>query len=51
MSVEGISMNVSAEPRVLVLGLAIAAAVGLLAGLVPGLQASRREIAASFRAV
>lgn len=51
MSVEGISMNVVADARVLGIGLAISAGVGVLAGMVPGLQASRREIAASFRAV
>ena len=51
MSVEGTSMNISADPKVLAIGLGISAAVGVLAGLAPGLQASRREIAASFRAV
>jgi putative ABC transport system permease protein len=51
MSMEGTSMNISADPRVLAIGLAFAAGVGVLAGLVPGLQASRREIATSFRAV
>jgi putative ABC transport system permease protein len=51
MSVEGTSMNISADPKVLAVGLAVSAGVGILAGLVPGLQASRREIAASFRAV
>jgi putative ABC transport system permease protein len=51
MSVEGISMNVVADAGVLGIGLAISAGVGVLAGMVPGLQASRREIAASFRAV
>lgn len=51
MSVEGTSMNVGADPAVIGLGLAVAAGVGVLAGLVPAFQASRREIAASFRAV
>jgi putative ABC transport system permease protein len=51
MSVEGISMNVVADAGVLGIGLAISAGVGVLAGMVPGFQASRREIAASFRAV
>jgi putative ABC transport system permease protein len=51
MSVEGTSMNVTADLRVLTIGLLISGGVGVLAGLVPGLQASRREIAASFRAV
>jgi putative ABC transport system permease protein len=51
MSVEGTSMNVHADPAVIALGLVVAAGVGVLAGLVPAFQASRREIAASFRAV
>lgn len=51
LSVEGTSMNVRADPAMIVLGLAVAAGVGVLAGLVPAFQASRREIAASFRAV
>jgi putative ABC transport system permease protein len=51
MSVEGTSMNIGVSPRALAMGLAVSAAVGMLAGLVPGVQASRREIAASFRAV
>ncbi len=51
MSVEGTSINVAADPGVIGLGLVVAAVVGVLAGLVPAFQASRREIAASFRAV
>lgn len=51
LSVEGTSMNVAADPVVIALGLSVAAGVGVLAGLVPAFQASRREIAASFRAV
>lgn len=51
MTVEGISMNVSASPGVTVVGLAIAAGLGVLAGLVPAWLASRREIAQCFRAV
>lgn len=51
LSVEGTSLNVSADPTVSGVGLAISAGVGILAGLVPAFQASRREIAASFRAV
>ncbi len=51
LSVEGISMNVSADPRVLAVGLLISAGVGIVAGLVPGWQVARREIAGSFRAV
>jgi putative ABC transport system permease protein len=51
LSVQGTNLNVTADPAVIALGLAVAAIVGILAGLVPALQASRREIAASFRAV
>jgi putative ABC transport system permease protein len=51
LTVEGTSMSVHSDASVLAFGLAISAGVGILAGLVPGFQASRREIAASFRAV
>ena len=51
LTVEGTSMNVRADPNILALGLALSAGVGVVAGLVPAFQASRREIAASFRAV
>ncbi len=51
MSVEGTSMNIGADMATVGWGLAAAAVVGILAGLVPAFQASRREIAASFRAV
>lgn len=51
LSVEGNSMQVAADPAILVIGLAASASLGALAGLVPALQASRREIAACFRAV
>ncbi|MCC6322253.1 MAG: ABC transporter permease [Phycisphaerales bacterium] len=51
ISAEGLSVNVSASPRVILTGLAIAAGVGILAGLAPAWQAGRREIAQCFRAV
>jgi len=51
LSVESHSVSVSASPGVFVWGVAIAAAVGVLAGLVPAWQAGRREIVACFRAV
>jgi putative ABC transport system permease protein len=51
MTMEGASIGINASPTVVGLGLAISASVGILGGLVPGLQASRRQIAASFRAV
>lgn len=51
ISTEGLSVNVSADPMLMVTGLVIAAAVGVLAGLVPAIQAGRRPIAQCFRAV
>lgn len=51
LSTEGLSINVTPDARVIVLGLAISAGVGVLAGLVPAWQAGRREIASCFRAV
>ncbi len=41
----------AADPIVVVVGLTMSVALGVLAGLVPAWQASRREIAACFRAV
>ncbi len=51
ISAEGMSVNVTADARVMLTGLAVAASVGVLAGLVPAWQASRREIAQCFRAI
>jgi putative ABC transport system permease protein len=51
LSVEGQSIPITASPRLLVTGLAICGSIGVLAGLVPAMQASRREIASCFRAV
>jgi ABC-type antimicrobial peptide transport system permease subunit len=51
LSNEGQSVNIAADWSVVVLGLLLAAGVGVVAGLVPAWQASRREIAACFRAV
>lgn len=51
ISTEGLSVHVTADLPVVLTGLAIAAGVGILAGLVPAWQASRREIAHCFRAV
>jgi putative ABC transport system permease protein len=51
LSTEGFSVNVSADAGVVLLGLTIAGGVGVVAGLVPAWQASRREIAHCFRAV
>jgi ABC-type antimicrobial peptide transport system permease subunit len=41
----------SAGPGVVLIGLALSIALGVVAGLVPAIQASRREITACFRAV
>jgi ABC-type antimicrobial peptide transport system permease subunit len=51
LSNEGQSLNITSDWNVVFTGLAIAAAVGIVAGLVPAWQASRREIAHCFRAV
>ena len=51
LSVEGQSIVISAGPRLLGTGLLVCGLLGVLAGLVPAIQASRREIAACFRAV
>lgn len=51
LSQEGLSITVAASWTVLAAGLAISAAVGVVAGLVPAIRAGRREIAACFRAV
>lgn len=51
LSTEGTSIPIEAGPMVIALGLAVCVALGVLAGLVPAWQASRREIAACFRAV
>ena len=49
LSVEGQSIPIVAGPRQIILGLAICGALGVVAGLVPAWQASRRQIAACFR--
>ena len=51
LSVEGQSIPIVAGSRQIVVGLAICGVLGVLAGLVPAWQASRREIAACFRTV
>jgi putative ABC transport system permease protein len=50
LSVDGLSIPFKASAGVFATGLMIAAALGVLAGLVPAWQASRREIVACFRA-
>ena len=51
LSTEGFSIHVTMGAGVLLNGLLTAAALGMLAGLFPAWQVSRREIAESFRAV
>jgi len=51
LSVDGLSIPISAETTLLVTGLGISLALGVVAGLVPAWQASRHEIASCFRAV
>ena len=51
LSVEGQSVPITTDWRLLATGMLVCGAVGVLAGLVPAVQAGRREIAAGFRAV
>jgi putative ABC transport system permease protein len=51
ISNEGLSIHMTAGTTVVLLALAMSAALGIIAGLVPAMQASRREITACFRAV
>lgn len=50
LSVEGASIPIEASTGILLSGLLISGAIGVLAGLVPAWQASRIEIAQGFRA-
>jgi putative ABC transport system permease protein len=51
LSVEGQSIPITAGPGLLLSGLLVCALLAVCAGLIPAIQASRREIAACFRAV
>lgn len=51
LSVEGASIPIRADTGLLFVGLLVCGVIGILAGLVPAWQASRREIAECFRAV
>ncbi len=51
LSVEGLAINIEAGAWSTALGLLFSVILGVLAGLVPAWQASRRETAACFRAV
>src|SRR5687767_4826731 len=48
---DGLSINMTAGSGMLVTSLIVSASLGILAGLVPAWQASRREITQCFRAV
>lgn len=50
LSVEGTSIPIVAGPMLLFTGILICGIIGTLAGLLPAWQASRKEIAACFRA-
>ena len=51
LSVEGQSIPIVAGPGLLITGLIVCAVIGVLAGLVPAVQASRQEISSCFRTV
>ena len=50
LSVEGQSVPITADWKLLLTGLAVCGVLAVLAGLVPAVQAGRREIAEGFRA-
>jgi len=51
LSVEGQSIPILAGPELLLTGILLCAGLGAIAGFIPAIQASRREIASCFRAV
>ncbi len=51
LSVEGQSIPITAGAGLLASGMVVCAALGVVAGLVPAVRASRRQIAECFRAV
>ncbi len=51
LSVDGLSIPIEADGQLIVLGLGVATGLGVIAGMVPAWQASRRPIAQCFRAV
>lgn len=51
LTTEGLSITVRSDPWIVATGLLISAALGIVAGLVPAWQASRRQIVECFRAV
>ncbi|MCZ6837347.1 MAG: ABC transporter permease [Planctomycetota bacterium] len=51
LTMEGLNVEIASDPMIIVFGIFMSIALGVLAGLVPAWQASRREIASCFRAV
>ncbi len=51
LTMEGLNVEIASDPNIIVIGLGLSVVLGVLAGLVPAWQASRREIASCFRAV
>jgi putative ABC transport system permease protein len=51
IGMEGLTVEFTAQPGAILLGLFLAVALGLAAGLLPAIRAARRPIAGSFRAV
>ena len=51
LSTEGLNIPIRADFSILLTGLAVSIVLGVVAGLVPAWQASRREITSAFRAV
>jgi putative ABC transport system permease protein len=51
MTMEGLNVEISSDPLILVIGIMIALGLGILAGVVPAWRVSRLEISQCFRAV
>lgn len=51
MTMEGLNVEISSDPFILVIGITVALALGVLAGIVPAWRVSRLEISQCFRAV
>jgi len=51
ISTDGLSVQMTTSLNVILFGLLASASLGVIAGLIPAIQASRREITACFRAV
>jgi putative ABC transport system permease protein len=51
LSVDGLSIPIQANIQLAITGVVVSATLGILSGLVPAWQVSRREIATCFRAV